>query len=338
MSPSPSRSPEPPSKAHRTVGAIAMTIGALAACNAIAGLDDDYVLADSGIPLPSDKDGSSGGSETSSGSDGSSSGDDGSVDGGKDAAKPPADASAPLDCTNPPGLEHGDVLFCDNFEDTTGTPANNFGWTSTLQTGGAPTVEAAIGRNGTRGLRAKATTSSTTSVSTGLKKSIPLDFPLSSTYWLSFYFSVKSVGIDYSAIGAIQLATGGRTNASEHGVGVYNNAVSVQCPNDGGPPCYNENDQIPGHKHDAFRAVHVETDRWYYAEVFVTRNANGAEYAGKVVVDGQTIKTHTTSALLDGGPTGSPVDFIVGVFYSGTTNPQSTEVIIDDVVVRQQRP
>ncbi|MBX3258494.1 MAG: hypothetical protein KIS78_10840 [Labilithrix sp.] len=293
----------------RALGAIASLTAALAACNAISGLDEDYQLA-SGPTLPDD---------------------DAGVEGGTDAQAADADASIPrdgdapdapgtdagLDCNETPPAPPGwSMVHCDNFDDTSRT-APTYGWTRAQNTSGAPVVE--DGGYVARGLRANVTTGAPAPGQgwvTSLWQRITGGVPDGAELTVRLRFKAITASINYSVIGAIQL------NNLDYGLALYR---SAQCPN--GATCLDENDGHGGHPNASFAsAVAFTPNHWYLVEISVKRA--GTAFSGKVVVDGAPV--HEGANVLPPGAA-PQVEVGVGAFFSA--NNGSADVVIDDVIV-----
>lgn len=157
---------------------------ACAACSAIAGLDEDYIV---GIATPA----------LDAGSD------------AVDAAVTPIDAS-PGDagpfCT-------GTSLFCTDFEGDAGI---DFTFGRTEATGGPPRIVEGLGIGESRAFQAVMTAPSTgTTAATVAWRTVATDFPVGTTLTLRFSFVVRAKETDYAAIAVIQFGD------REHGLAMY---------------------------------------------------------------------------------------------------------------------
>jgi len=297
---------------RRSLGGLALAAIAVAACNAISGLDGDFELGGGGT-LPGD-----GGADTSIGSSGSS-GSSGQSDGDVPDTRSDASGDGGLDCTHPSAAPSGaTLLFCDNFDD--GSKSGPlWGWTRRQTTSGEPKVEPAIGYVA-RGLHANATTTSAPPNGgwvTALWKTLQTGLQDGEHITLRLRFKVRSANIVYTVIGAIQL------NGLEYGVALYENP---SCP--GGGRCIDENDHAGGH--DFANGVPLVLDAWYAADITVTRT--GSTFGGKVVVTGAGEGTadDTASGVLPAGNPGA-IEVGVGSFYSSDSS--SADIVVDDVIV-----
>jgi hypothetical protein len=284
------------------------------ACNSISGLDADYRLAENGVPtaggdgrgVPHDGGGGEGASERDAQLDGTV------EDVAPDAPDAPIDSSKPLECPSP---LPSNVLWCDDFEAVKSAPL--YGWSRSQNIGGNPSVEPGVGFGGTRGLHAMPTGPCTQfqSCAVVLWRTVQNGFA-SGSLKLSLRFQVKSAGIDYAVIGAIQF------NSREYGLAVYKNAV---CP--GGGVCLDENQ--PTGSHDFGGAIAITPgDRWYYAEITLTRS--GSSFAGTVFVDGTKLNEVVAGAM-PSTPEPTTIEIGVGAFFTGQ-NGQSN-VFVDGVEV-----
>ncbi|MBX3208989.1 MAG: hypothetical protein KF764_28410 [Labilithrix sp.] len=296
----------------RAVIGLAAFTSALAACNAISGLDEDYQLAggpavtdDAGNEGGADGQGADGGGDAPSSTDGAP---DGRADSGSDGG---------LDCDSPPAGPSGSTLVhCDTFDDL-GKVGPRYGWTRDQNTSGAPAVE--NGGYVARGLRANVTTGGTPPSEgwvTALWQRIQGGVADGQQLTVRLRFKAASANIGYSVIGAIQL------NNLDYGLALYR---SAQCPN--GLSCLDENDGHGGHPNASFAsAVAFTPNRWYAVEINVKRT--GTAFSGKVVVDGATV--HEGANVLPTG-TAPQVEVGVGAFFSA--NNGSADVVVDDVLV-----
>jgi hypothetical protein len=272
----------------------------LAACNAISGLDQDYVLSDAGTTLPSG---------TSSGEPPFEGGTSGSVP----LPEAGSDGATAIHCANPPK----NTLFCWDFDDPSKSTTAPFGWSTGSFTGGGSLAVDNTGQ-GAGGLALHATViGSSTSHSTVLWENITVPQPWtpSNSLVATFSFRVKQGGT-YAVIGAFQF--GGH----EDGISVYDSVCS------GAAPCVDENDP-QGRPHDTAGSIALDTSHWYQGKITLTPTGAGS-FAHTVLVDENVVDTRATGAIP--GPTPSSVQLGVGAFYSGN-NSATTETYVDDVVV-----
>jgi hypothetical protein len=274
----------------------------LMACNAIAGLDQDFVLAsDGGTTLPSG---------TSSGEPPFEGGTSGSVpvpEGGPDA-------SAEVHCANPPK----NTIFCWDFEDLSKPATVPFGWsTGSSLGGGSLAVDTTGGGPGGRALHA-IVVGSGTSHSTVLWENItlPSAWTPSQSLIATFQFRVKQAGT-YAVIGAFQF------NSQEDGISAYDAVCS------GAAPCVDENDP-PGRPHDPTGSIPLDTNHWYQGKITLTPTGTGS-FSHQITVDGAVVDSRATGAM-PGPAIPKIVQLGIGAFYSGN-NVATTETYVDDVVV-----
>lgn len=181
---------------------LAMLATACAACSAIAGLDEDYVV------------------ETMSPA----------LDAGSDAA---ADATTPPVEAGPPDagpLCTGSALFCADFE---GDASIDSEFSRTEATGGPPRIVEGLGVGASRAFQAvMAAPSSGVTAATVAWRTVATDFPVGTTLTLRFVFVVRAKETDYAAIAVIQFGE------REHGLAMYDRS---KCGVINGP-CLDEND------------------------------------------------------------------------------------------------
>jgi hypothetical protein len=289
-----------------------LAVSALIACNAIAGLDDDFALDGGGGPI----DGS-----TPPLPDGSSSGNnpiDASVE---DRTVPDAEASVPdaadaeptpFTCARPPVAGQ---IFCWDFNGSASGP--NWGWPEVFNNGSVLVVEPGSGF-ASKGLRARSSPGS----SALFQGSLQVPNWTTQTVTLTFRFRVVTspAGTSYSAIAAIEFG------GTEYGLATY----SYNCNGAGGAPCVDETDSTNGHHHDSANSFRYVQNQWYLGEVAIQRI--GGSFGGIVKVDGIVVDQRSSGAIPDkAAPTA--VRLGVGAFYPGGTG---AETNVDDVLVRYQ--
>ena len=270
----------------------------LAACNALTGLADDYRLAP-GLASP---DG------------GPSNGDDGGAatapDGGPRADGGEAGAAGTFCATlGDPGA------FCADFEDP-GLTGPAFGWDPTgfERNGGDVTVEAGVGKDGTRGLRARATADGNASRKVALWKTLP--GPVSSAMShleLRFDFRIASGAMDYAALGAFAFPQQGG-GLPVVGLGWFGDYLDTTSPPGAGDP-----NRFSG-----------GVGAWHAAKLTLDRAANGT-YDLELVLDGTVVDRK--AGLSVGTPTSVQVRF--GAYFT-STSPGAIDVTFDDVVATRK--
>lgn len=282
----------------------ALSAALVAACNAISGLDDDFVLSDAGT-IPGD-------ASSSGSTSGDALADQNVTDGPASDGDGLADVidSAPLDCTTTQGPS---VLLCETFD-----PPK-----TTWSTRGAMAPMITSGRSG-QGLRARVLPTGS-SVSSGYVHRLSASVADGQTVRLRFWFKVGPGASTYAAIGMFEL------NGREHGLAIYTVNGSNNCPSSAPAPCVDENDQ-EGRRHDPSNSTSLTADDWHRADVQIRRN--GAGVGGRVLVDDRPVDERAFNALP--GPFPSLFDIGVGAFYSSETG--TTEVTVDDVLVTLEGP
>jgi hypothetical protein len=312
--------------AARLLGCLAWwSAGVVAACNAIAGLDAEYELADNAAIADSGDGTSSGGTSGGTSSGGTSSG--GTSD---------ADADAGDAGTSTRRCPLQGALVCDDFEDEDAR-APNFGWTGHEALGGTPTVDAGFGFGGSRGLRAGGNAYDADGGSAKVLLFRTLDagaFPQGSTLILRLRFNVKEADLGYAALAVFQFSysLGDAGAVFEYGLAVHN---SDGCPQPSEKICVDENN-VTDNRPALLDAKAIQLGTWYSAEIRLSRSQRGDYYNGRVV-----LKDNNDVVLdaRDAGQRGAPNDLQVrvGMFYTSGGN-AFTEVWIDDVTVEKNVP
>lgn len=173
-----------------------------AACSAIAGLDEDYIVETTSPTL------------------------DAGGDAALDAPLPPVEAGPPDAgpfCT-------GGALFCTDFE---GDASIDSEFSRTEATGGPPRIVDGLGVDASRAFQAvMAAPNSGATAATVAWRTVATDFPVGTTLTLRFSFVVRAKETDYAAIAVIQFGE------REHGLAMYDR---TKCGVINGP-CLDEND------------------------------------------------------------------------------------------------
>lgn len=277
---------------------------AVAACNAIAGLGEDFTLD------PNAGDGSIGKTD---GADPDAQGNDAALDGLVQSDAPPdqlVSDAGPFTCV---GV---DAEFCDDFE--TATPDPNFGWSDTQRSPTAAdasvTVMADAGVGGTRGLYVSMY-ESTTGFATGdfawLTQSIGgADPRVNALVDVEFDIRVPDRAVDYLATGILAFPNGGAPG--EFGVAAYpTNKIShtggTAAPNAVGP-----------------------NSAWHH--VHITLQKDGA---GTVKRTLEIDKRQQSSTATQPVPTGGGTELRLGAFNTGA-GVGVNSVVFDNVLIRRQ--
>lgn len=299
---------------RRTRGIALVMFGvAMSACTAIAGLTDEYRLADGG---------------GSAGEGGSA---DGNVD--KDGALPDgfvpgtdggADALPDQLVATDAGFcqQYGaatDVTYCDDFELATSGP--KWGWDDFTTTGATLARETGIGVKGSAALHAVVANAPDGGSSAYLRKEVgAAQFNSFRSQELSFSISVKKKSTLYGAtVGAL----GHGASLQYIGASVY-----TAVPNDG-----IDVSDPPGTLVSPYQTAVV--GEWHRVIITMTRMTAGV-YSSKVEITaiGTTGATNVVDGPRPGFAGGStPTEILVGAFF--TSAPGTVETIIDDVLLKQ---
>lgn len=268
---------------------------ALAACNAITGLSDDYHLA-----------ATTGGEDAGSDARG-----DGAVvapDGAPvspDAATP--DAPATAFCAL-----HASATFCADFEDPS-LAAPAYGWDSTgyEKNGGDFGVEPGIGKDGTRGLRFRATADGGASLKVALWKTLPGTGPTTTAeYDLDFDFRIAGNSVmDYAALASFSFPVPG--DLYNVGLGWYGDYFDTTSPPN--PGDVNRLTEGPG--------------AWRHGRVVLTREPSVTTYALETSIEGAVIDKKAGLSFA----TATSAQVRVGAYFTSKTS-GSIDVVFDNVV------
>ncbi len=233
--------------------ALLASVAALGACNAITGLSEEYRLT------PTAPDGGAIGTETDAGADATSAGSDAAVDGA------PASFCGALVA---PGA------FCTDFEDPT-LAAPAFGWDATgfEKTGGEFGIEPGIGKDGSRGLRFRVTTTGGASMKVSLWRTFAGAGPAETNrYELRFDYRIAASSLEYAALATIAFpqAGGGLLTV---GLAWYGNYYDTSSP------------PSPG---DATR-FNAAPGTWHAGKVLLTKEPAASTFALELSVDGTVV-------------------------------------------------
>ncbi len=213
--------------------AVVAPLVALAACNALSGLDEDFVLKTSPT-VPDDA------AVTNEG---------GIADAGADAsdAEAAGDASATWCPTN--------AAWCEDWDERTSA------WDRDETTFGTLSVEAGQGIGGSKALHAHVNDASV-SRKVVRWRALGTSVPTGTRVWLTFAFRIASTSIDYGVIGALQ-ANNTNQGRTEYGLALYEG-----CPGS----CLDENNPSEEGLHPFLAQTTYGLDRWHRAEISVERN------------------------------------------------------------------
>jgi hypothetical protein len=273
---------------------------ALAACNAITGLSDDFRLASAPLDAGGDDDAPAEPPPPPP-PPGDDAGDSGST--------PDAPIEAGAFCTDAGALSaDSGVVFCTDFEGN--DPPPTYGWSATDLVEGGVTVGAGYGVGGTHGMRAFAANMPTSRHAALVETFAGVP---SAHYDLSFSFEVKGTpAFSYFVVGLVGFNVAGSSNY--YGLAEHNESLlDISTP--------------PGATDNI--GVTDPHDVWHTAVIALDRRDGGATYDGTITVDGTVVDTY--SGL---GTNNKPAEVHVGVFYS-STEPGTAEVWIDNVVVHR---
>ena len=277
--------------------ALVLLGAAVPACTALAGLTDDYRLADAG-----------GAGAGNADRDALSEGFVPGQDGGADALVDQLGTARYCDTVAKP------FDFCNDFED--GDPAAvPPEWTGVANTLAASIkVVAGAGTNGSRVLDVDSTTSSTSSRNIILHKTLAAGKPNAGDYLryeVEFDFQVLAcpVGVNYLAVGVLSF-----TNATpeDHGIAVYTDEdlVARLTPKANG--------------------VSGALNRWHHARIVLEHPDAGTSFSRTVTVDGTIVDATTISSAGT-----SLTEIRIGIFYT-TGGAGQIHAVFDNIVARRR--
>jgi hypothetical protein len=293
-------------RAHPRARALAAFAGALAAavaaCNALTGLDADYTLkaADGG------RDGDVTADGAGDARDDTTSAADGGGDAGTDAAF----------CPN-----KGPDDFCWDFEAPSAPPS--FGWGPSSQISGTATgaVENGVGVGGSRGFHATVTNPANTNAQAYLQQSVGSGkFTDYRKHELSFMLAVKKdMALNTAAVGLLGFGASGPQ---------YTGLAMFSAP---GTPGVLDVSSPPS-AGTAGTSVVVVKNQWYSVVVSLDRATDAGPYTTTMTIDGQRVDE--AQPLTASGT--SPTQVLIGAFFPALGT-GVVDVVIDDVMVRQTR-
>ena len=287
---------------------VATSLSIAVACNTIAGLDGDFSLA--------------GGEGGDAGEDASTA-DAIATDGGQDA---PIDTGPPTPFCKAQGP---DMVFCADFESN--TEGQHFGWDFTELIPPDVTrvdVLPGIGKDGSKGLRAYAGSTST-SRKVGLWETIGTPGMQPPTvfahYELDFDFRVAANTLDYAVIGYFGFRQTSAGTMVYYGPAMYGHTPgTIDVSNPPGSVAAPWIPEVAGAWHHGRAVMDRITDGGL---------ADGGHYGSTLNVDG--VDVDVARALAVNQPATNYLDVRVGAFFTDG-NPGIIEVIIDNVVVRRR--
>ncbi len=230
----------------RAILALAFALGA---CNALTGLSDDYRLATGADGSPPE------GIESGAAEAGPSV----PTDGGSEAAPGSFCAQWP------------NSAFCTDFEDQ-GLTAPNFGWDEKERNGGDFAIEPGVGKDGSRGMRFRATADGGASLKVAIWKNVPGTSPSTSKrYDLRFDFRIAESTMEYAALATFAFPQ--QAGLATFGLGWYGDYLDTTSPPQPGDT--NRLNASPG--------------PWHTGRVLLAKDANTQLWALEVAVDAKVI-------------------------------------------------
>lgn len=312
----------------------------LAACNAIAGLDGDFVEGDAGTKPSASSSGSNGvtSSTSSTGGEGSTSSGGTSTSGGTTSSSGSTSSSTSSSSSSTSsstsstggidaGKDSGPTLqFCDRPEDKPWDFCWNFNGTETgpkwgafeaYAKGAAPAVEPNVSGTEKGALHAA---NSTDFGSTGLVWNVPTGDNTKHKRVLEFRFRAVSINY-YAAIGVFQM------NNTEHGL-----AVSTKCPSSTSP-CFIENQPDSAQNPRAASNASIPADtNWHSGLVSMTYSPANNLWSGEVRVDNVVITSRSDAIPANGQA--STYQVVAGAFFGGANaGAKTNEVYVDNLRV-----
>lgn len=286
----------------RAILALAGFAAALAACNLLAGLTEDYAVdPDSATPSMTEAGDTSmvdpDGSKADSSMDGEV-----SVDAGRDAAP-----DGPF-CKS---IDASAVVFCADFEEAGASP---FGWDSVFK-GNTPsavfTVDPTGGYYGA-GLDVVTQKDASASAAAWFETIIVAGDPNQHAHYeAELDFQDVASPITYTALGIITFDDGS-SNPREHGFGTFNNGVSLSKLSPQGPESI------------------LDKKEWHHAFIRLNRPTVGARYDRTLTIDKTDVVVTPAMALINSGG----VQLRLGTFNTGTGS-GVLHARFDNVIVRQ---
>lgn len=279
------------------VGVIAL----LVACNAISGLDEDFVLApfDAGSSDVLD----------AKAADGSTNDDSSLPD--VVANDAPADAG-PSDAFSCDAGDGANVFFCTDFE----TDAS---WTASELAEGSVTFELEAGVGGSRGMHAHVNDAGVSRRAALWKQITGTDAKTYTHYDVSFDFMIASKTFNYSALGIFAL-----TQPADGGGLRYYGAAAF------GDRMLEEIDDPPQFVPDKSGIIDTY-GTWHRASMSLDREASGT-YAATLRIDGTLVDTRT------GFDFGAPqtAELRIGILFTSTAR-GTMDLYVDNVLVNRAK-
>lgn len=286
-------------RAVRLFATFALAAVAVAACNAITGLGEDFVLAspDAGA------DGAAG--DAAIGADGEA----------QDGARPDAAAGdAALDAsTDAFSCDAANVVFCTDFE-------SDAGWNASELNNGTVSFELDAGRGNSRAMHAHIDNVQVSRRAALWKRISTTDAKTYAHYDIAFDFRVSAKTVDYAALGILALTQQGG------GLPYYGLAAYTDTPVER----FDVIDDGPGIVADGV-GVEDPAGAWHHAYLTYDRQASGT-YDVEIVVDGTSVDKRSG---FDFG-TVQTAELRIGILF--TTNDTGTmDLYVDNIVVRRSK-
>ena len=299
------------SKRARPLAGVVLVAIALAACNAITGLANDYRLpgddGGDGAEAGATPDGSTI-DDSSSGTDRQVDGADGSDGGAKDADANPPDA-APTFCSD----AGANVAICTDFEETNPLAKWDNGGTGGQIKGGNGSISviAGMGVGGSKAYRAIAS-DALTDRTVALWKAISNVPTANARYTASFAFLIKKKTIDYGVLAALGFIP---SFSPYYGLAIY--------------PTTNKLDQSDPPAPSGGLMADGMLEVWHAATITFERiGATGPSFNSKLVVDGITV-----DELRPIDSTGAAsTELRIGFLFTSTDSDEA-EIYYDNVLV-----
>jgi hypothetical protein len=309
-------------RSHRTIrlfvalAALAVTSGAVAACNLITGLDADYSSsAHDGAAAVGEGGSADGSADGSANADGSPASDG--------MAGADADAGLVTWCRSMQDGSADNDFFCTDFEnavfpDGGGPPA---GWNTADNDRDAGALRF-VDVDASRVLDVTSSSNGTSGAQTRLFKA------LSTTnshaylhYQLDYDFCVLQANMQYAAVGLLMFANTS-SSSKEHGIAAYGPGPPVYLSQQGGTGALTK--KVPN------------DGDWHHATITLDRMAADTTYTRAITIDGISginvdgdTNGHTIDAL-------DPTNISVGVFNSASAA-GTAHVQIDNIVFRRKQ-
>lgn len=280
--------------------AIVVLVAALVACNAISGLDEEFVL----VPF----DGGADGSVDATATDGASN--DGTSTTDVTTSDSPTDGGGPSDAFSCDAGDGANVAFCTDFE----TDAS---WTDSELDEGTVAFELDAGLGGSRGMHAHVNNATISRRAALWKRISGPDAKTYTHYDVAFDFMIAGKTFPYAALGVFALTQ----PAGGGGLRYYG-------PASFGDKTLDVVDDPPDIVPDKIGVVGVD-GAWHHAFMALDREGAGT-YAVSLRLDGTTVDTRTGFDFGDA----QTAELRIGILFTSTAA-GTMDLYVDNVLVHR---